>query len=272
MGYQYRLLALDLDGTTLDSQKRFPAETAEAIRELTGKGIHVAVATGRGLAELSDYREELSSTSYAVAISGGLVYDFRQEKPLFLQALPLEASLEIIAAGEAEKAMVHILSVRESVCRTSNIERMKDFHMEVYQDMYERICRRQDDLAGYVREHADEVVKINLYHRSVESRQRNCEKLAKLGLTWMFSEVTGLEMSPKGITKAKGLEVLCRHLGIGLESVVAVGDAPNDVDILKLVGMPVAMGNATEEVKVICRDVVSDNDHNGVMEAIRRYF
>ena len=272
MGKQYRLLALDMDGTTLDSEKRFPKETAEAVRELTARGIYVVVATGRGLAELSDYRQEISCTSYAIAISGGLVYDFRQGKPLFLQPLPLEASLEILAAGEAEHAMVHFLTVNASVCRAADIENMKDFHMEVYQDMYQRVCHPEDDLAGYARGHADEIVKINLYHRSTESRERSLRRLAPLGLVNVFSEVTGLETSPKGITKARGLEVLCGHLGIGLDEVVAIGDAPNDMEILKLAGMPVAMGNATEEVKEICRDVVGDNDHNGVLEAIRRYF
>ena len=268
----YKLLALDMDGTTLDSKKRFPRETAKAIRELVSRGIHVAVATGRGLAELSDYREELSCTGYAIDISGGLVYDFHREEPLFFRSLPMEAALGILAAGEDEAAMVHLLTVRESVCRASDIQAMEHFGMAVYRDMYERVCCPQDDLAGYVREHADEVVKINLYHRSVESRQRNCDRLAPLGLTAMFSEETGLEMSPEGITKARGLEVLCRHLGIGMEEVVAVGDAPNDVDILRLAGMPVAMGNATDEVKSVCRDVVGDNDHNGVMDVITRYF
>ena len=82
MGKRYRLLALDMDGTTLDSKKRFPRETAETIRELTERGIHVVVATGRGLAELSDYSKELESTRYAIVISGGMVYDFRKETPL----------------------------------------------------------------------------------------------------------------------------------------------------------------------------------------------
>ena len=272
MKNSYKLLALDMDGTTLDSKKRFPKETAAAIRELTERGIHVVVATGRGLAELSDYREELSGISYAIAISGGLVYDFKKDQPIFLQALPIEASLEIIAAGEAERAMVHLLTVRESVCRAQDIQNMNEFDMEIYQDMYERVCRTSEDLAAYAREHGAELVKINLYHRSVESRARSLERLRPLNMTDMFSEVTGLEMSPKGITKAKGLKVLCGHLDIAPEEVVAVGDAPNDVDILKLAGMPVAMGNATEEVKEICRYVTKDNDHNGVLEVIRRYF
>ncbi len=272
MKKEYKLLALDMDGTTLDSHKRIPQETVQAIRELTARGIHVVVATGRGLAELSDYREELRCMSYGIIISGGLVYDFRKEKPIYAQTLPLEDSLKLLAAGDDERAMIHLLTIRESVARERDIFRMEQFDMAIYQDMYERVCIRLDDLEGYVRAHAEEIAKINLYHRSVESRERNAQKLQDLNATLVYAEVTGLEASPAGVTKAKGLEVLCEHLGIGLEDTVAIGDAPNDMDILQAAGLSVAMGNATEDIRAICDAVTEDNDHNGVLRAIERYF
>ena len=144
--------------------------------------------------------------------------------------------------------------------------------MKVYQDMYERVCDCHDDLAGYAKEHAEEIVKINLYHRSTESMNRSFERLKDLDLSMVRAEETGLEASPSGITKAKGLEILCEHLGVPLEQTVAVGDAPNDLEILQTAGLSVAMGNALDEVKEVCDAVVSDNDHYGVLEAIRRYF
>ncbi len=268
----YRLLALDMDGTTLDSRKRIPPETTAAIRELTDRGIHVVIASGRGLAEFSDYEEELRGLHYAILISGGMVYDFQKAEPIYIKPIPLEDSLRLIEAGDEERAMVHILTIRESVIRESDLYHMKDFEMDVYYDMYERVCRRREDLAGYVREHPEEIAKINLYHRSVESRDRSEQKLQGLGLELVHAEVTGLEASPAGITKANGLEFLCDYLGIPMEETVAIGDAPNDIDILKSVGLSIAMGNASDEIKALCDAVTLDNDHNGVLEAIRKYF
>ena len=81
-----------------------------------------------------------------------------------------------------------------------------------------------------------------------------------------------MEASPTGITKASGLQELCTLLRIPLSETVAVGDAPNDLEILQLAGLSAAMGNASDSIKEICDVVVSDNDHNGVLEVIQRYF
>ncbi len=269
---EYQLLALDMDGTTLNSKKEIPPEIVRAMRDLMGKGVHVVVSTGRGLAELSDYEEEFRGMHYGILISGGMVYDFHKQEPVYAEPIPLEDSLEIIAAGEAERAMVHLLTIRNSVVKEWDIRHMEDYSMEVYRGMYERVCDCRDDLSAYVREHAEEVVKINLYHRSKESAERNFARLAGRDLTLVHAEVTGLEASPSGITKAKGLEVLCRHLGIPLENTVAVGDAPNDLEVLQTAGLSVAMGNARDEVKAVSDVIVADNDHLGVLEVIRRYF
>ena len=69
-----RLLGLDFDGTILDSQKEFPLETVQAIRELEARGVAVSTSTGRGLAELRDYSEEVRAFHYGILASGGLVY------------------------------------------------------------------------------------------------------------------------------------------------------------------------------------------------------
>lgn len=269
---KYQLLALDMDGTTLNSEKHIPKEIVEAIDGLFDKGIHVVLSTGRGLAELTDYKEELKGMHYGILISGGMIYDFQKKEPVWLKALPTADVLRLIEAGDAERAMIHLLTLRNSIVRRSDIDNMKDFYMEVYQDMYDRVCDCADNLADIAKERDGEVLKVNIYHRSKESMERNFERLKDLDLTMVHAEETGLEASPSGITKGSGLERLCDHLGIPLESTVVVGDAPNDIDILKTAGLSVAMGNAFDEVKEICDVVVSDNDHNGVLEVIQRYF
>ena len=86
------------------------------------------------------------------------------------------------------------------------------------------------------------------------------------------AETTSLEISPRGVTKALGLQILCRYLGIPIEESVAVGDADNDIDVLKAAGLSVAMGNANKTVKDLCDVIVADNDRDGVVEVIDRFF
>ena len=146
----YRLLSLDMDGTLLNSAKQIPTETAAAIKQLLKRGVEVVVGTGRGLAELADYREAFKDMHYGLLVSGGLIYDFQQEKPVTLHALSLAQCQHLLDAATKEDAMVHILTVHDSVAREQDIFHMDDFSMRVYQDMYERICDRQEDLARYV--------------------------------------------------------------------------------------------------------------------------
>lgn len=80
-----------------------------------------------------------------------------------------------------------------------------------------------------------------------------------------------MEINASGVSKAKGLSTLCAHLGIDLAECMAVGDADNDVEMLKAVGFGVAMGNALPVVKAAAGAVMSDCNHDGCAEAIERF-
>ena len=268
----YKLLALDMDGTMLNSAKKISPKTAAAIAELSKSGVHVVVSTGRALAELSDYKAELKFMHYGIAISGGLVYDFFNAKPIAVHPVPENLMLKIIDAGTAERAMIHLMGVHESLMREDDILNCADFQMSDYQEMYERISTRCDDFAAYIHSHPREIVKVNLYHRSPESRARNFDRLKNLPLTLALAETTALESSPQNVTKASGLRELCNFLGIDLSETIAVGDAPNDIEILKTAGIAAVMGNASAEIKALADFVTDDNDHDGIVRVIQKFF
>ena len=149
---------------------------------------------------------------------------------------------------------------------------MENFSMAVYHDMFNRICVRCDDFKKYVREHPGEVIKVNLYHRSAASRDRNLARMEPLNLSISFAEAFNLEASPANITKASGLVELCDFLKIDLAESVAIGDAHNDTEILQTADLGVAMGNASDEIKSLADFVTLDNDHDGVAAAIEKFF
>lgn len=269
---QYKLLTLDLDGTTLDSQKRIPHDTIEALKKLRERKIEVAIASGRGVAEIDDYREMVEQIRFAILLSGALVYDCRDLKPVAYRAIDPKLQLEIIQAGIDENAMVQILTTGKSICRQKDIDRMEDFSMEIYQSMYERVCERHDDLLEAARIYSNEICKINIYHRSLESCDVTQARLKKLPLEVVRAEGTGLEMNSHGISKAVGLKDLCEHMKIDLSEVISIGDAYNDLEQLKIVGRSVAMGNAEPAIKEIADEITLTNDENGVLATIRKYF
>ena len=269
---KYKLLAVDMDGTLLNSDKKISPVTLKKISELSRRGVYVVVSTGRALPEVTFYNDELNFMHYGILISGGMIYDFVNEKPLAVHPVNEELILKLIDAGLDEKAMIHLLTVDKSIAAEKDIVNMKDFHIEIYQNMFDKICVRCDDFKKYVRENPGVVIKVNLYHRSRESRNRTVERMKNFPLNLVFAEGSNVEASPKNISKASGLIELCKVLGIGVEQCVAVGDAPNDFEILQTAGIGVAMGNASDEIKKIADYVTDDNNHDGVAKVIEKFF
>lgn len=265
-----RLIALDMDGTLLMTDKSVHPDTIRDIEQASRKGVHVVYCSGRAIPEILPYVSRLKTMRYAVCMSGALVYDFEESRNIYHKAIAYEYVQKIVDVAKKDDGMVHFLVDRESVVRADQIVHMKDFHMEVYQPMFVKIARKVPDMAEEAK-HYDFIPKVNVYFHSTEARQQAYEMLKDFPLTFAFAEGTSLEMTARGVTKAAGLKELAKYLGISMEETLAIGDADNDRAVLEAAGISVAMGNAGREIKEICDAVTGDNDHNGVGEAIRKY-
>lgn len=268
----YKLLAFDMDGTILNSQKKISPRTKDAIKNLIARGVYVVVSTGRNLAELKDYREDFNGMNYGILISGGMIYDFFNDKPIKVHAVDALTILKLIDFGLETQAMIHLHTINKSVAREVDIQNMAKFGMGIYQNMFSKICKRCDDCKEYVRAHPGEVIKVNLYHRDKISRDKNFERISKMNLSISYAEAFNLEMSPANITKGSGLVELCDFLKIDIAETVAIGDADNDREILQTAGFSVAMGNASDEIKNLADFVTLDNDNDGVAALIEKIF
>ncbi len=268
----YRLLAIDMDGTALTSQKTVLPSTREAIADLLATGVSVAFCTGRNPAEMREARALFPPIRYGVLVSGALVYDFAEERAISQTPLPQDLLLEAVEAGQAAGAGVHILAASGSYMSADTLDHPDRYHMGVYRPLFHSTCTSMDDPAAYVREKGLVACKCNLYHPSAEARALTRQHLEALPLALADAEATSLECTAAGVNKGQGLSDLVAHLGMSPTQAVAIGDSYNDLDALRTAGLSVAMGNATPEVKAACDLVVADNDHDGIAEAIRRVF
>lgn len=270
MQKSYRLMAVDMDGTLLNSKKEIPKETIADLKAAADAGKYIVFSTGRGLAELKDYLDVLPFVKYGICISGALVYDFEKKRAIHAQTIPPDIVDIIMQRGRLEDPMVHFLTDDKAYMQRSHIDHITEFHMEVYLDLYERVTEKCEDIYALYPT-LDHYEKINFYHRTVEARNRTKKRLSELPVSMTFAEETSLEIVAEGVSKAYGLQKLCASLAIDPEDAIAVGDAWNDSEILQAVGLPIAMGNATPEIKEMCSVTVADNDHNGVGEAVKKY-
>lgn len=270
---QYQLIAFDMDGTLLDSDKHIQASSLTAIGEASNAGKTVILSTGRCLPELSEYLPQLKDVRYLNCISGALVLDTKEQKTIYSCELSPEVCCQIFDLIRDMDIMIHLLCVSKSLVQRSHIENMAHFGMGQYQGLFERNAEIWEDLIGQYRSAPFPVAKLNLYFTDSETRLSVEQQIQKSGIpvTMVHAEATSLEISVAGVSKAVGLQKLCEHLDIPIAQTIAVGDAPNDIAVLQAAGLSVAMGNATEEVRRLANVQVSDCDHGGCAQAIYQY-
>ena len=267
---EYKLIAFDVDGTLLNSQKKISPATAAAIREAAHKGKEVALSTGRSLAECEEFFQVIPEFRYLILSSGAVVYDRKKEEIIFSKPIPKEAADLLLDISEEQDIMQQMFEVYQPFMPAEKMSRLEDYEMGIYQKLFEKTMKPVEDVRAYYEKNQPELMKFNFYHRTPAAREVTRERILKTGLPLevVYSETTSIECNAMGISKGLGLRMLCEKTGIKPEETIAVGDADNDVEILKAAGLAIAMGNAREHVKEICDVIVADNDHDGCKEAV----
>ena len=266
----YRLAAFDMDGTLLNSEKKISKKTMDALARAAQAGKILTLCTGRSVSELSEFRGEefTRNVPYAICESGALVVDLRDDSILAQTTIDPALIPRLVEAADQEDVLIQIMSCGRSIVSEKDLSNMDHYEISVYHEMWERVATRVPSARDFLAADRDGIEKVNFYHVDTQARERSRKRLADLPLNAVDSEVTSLELSPLTVTKAAGLQKLCEVLGIRMEETIAVGDAPNDLAVLRAAGLSVAMGNAGPEVRSVCALTVSDNDHDGCAEVI----
>ena len=165
--------------------------------------------------------------------------------------------------------MPQIVLPQIDVIQESHMMALDHYHMGIYRTLYEHAMTLVPDIFGFFRLNREPILKINLYHADPDARTSTMKDLRTLDIETVYSEVSSIECSHRGVHKGQGLRNLCHYLGLRTEECIAVGDAENDISMIREAGLGVAMGNAGAKVRAAAARIVSDNDHAGCAEAIR---
>ena len=267
----YELIAFDMDGTLLDSSKRVLPSSERAIAEAAAAGKTVAIASGRSPVMVELDQASLGPVRYAICCNGTVLYDLEEHRVVSSASLPHEAIVAALDALGDEDAMIDVFQGRGFFCQPSHVDRMPEFGLGIYQPMYRATAWLVDDVRATLLDPSESYQKFIFHLTSPEARERVVAAMAGVPVEMARSEVSSLEFSPQGVTKATGLLALADLLGIDRAATIAVGDADNDLDMLRAAGLGVAMDNANERAREAADVTVADNDHDGCAEAIRRF-
>ena len=280
---KYELIALDMDGTLLDSGQRITPRAKAVVREILAHGKQVVFATGRCRPQLEEYLECFPKMRYLICENGACVCDLKTGEDLFRRALPQQQVLHVMEAVEKEDVLAAFFIGNRSFMDRRTFLRMEEFGLESYRAVFAKSAVWVEDLFSFYRDRPLEVEKIALFfpsgnlnardglHRRAQACARVQVRIHSLPVTMAVSASGNMEITGEGVNKGTGLKLLCGHLGLPLSQTAAVGDGENDRELLRLAGLAVAMENASASIRAAAAVTVPDCDHDGAAVAMERY-
>ena len=268
-----RLIALDMDGTAMNSQSVITAYAKSVIKQISEKYLLVP-ATGRGAYNLVEDHIEAENIRYIIAANGALVVDRHEHKNIFNFVIPYDIASSIIAESCYPEGMVYI-HCNDEICTHIFHCQQRNVFDQKYANRFR--CNENnkydEELASHILENKMDVLKIGIKCSNQEETDRcKANIIVKYPEVNVFdTDVNALEITNKNASKGTSLERLCNHLGISSDEVCAIGDNGNDASMLKWAGIGVAMGNAIEQTKNIADMIIGTNDEDGAAKFLEEY-
>lgn len=268
----YRILALDMDGTVLDRNRSIPPRTARAIHKALASGVHVMFATGRCKDEMDCYLKDFPDMKYVMLQAGATVYDLEEKRYLFTRAVPEETVHKIEEIAKAYDAAVSYYIADHVIVWDHLLENMAYYNLEYYESVYKDIAIVEHTPGEHFLQDPKRAFKVNLHFHRYDEWLIGGEELKKLGVNFATTLPCDYEVSNGKVDKGACLHKLCEVLNVPIEKTVAVGDSENDTAMIKAAGLGIAMGTSPQSVLDAADVVVGDSDHDAVADVIERYF
>lgn len=287
----YKLIAIDLDGTLLNSYGKISDENKNAIKKAKENGTQVVIASGRHITSVKSFAKEIKSENYSICGNGAILYDMKNDEILYNKFIDKEKILEIIEVCEQNSIYYNIYTETEILTRTIAYSAL--FYKqenEKKDSKYQTNIRVVTDLYNFVKnDNSNNYIKVTIYDDNLSIFNRIIQKLREIEdidvldvghmsrkmikvnnedveIKYYYTEIT-----KNDVNKWNAIKVLMNKLNIGANEVVTIGDNVNDKEMLENAGLGVVMENSAEYVKKFGNVVVKDNDSDGVAQAIEEY-
>jgi hypothetical protein len=268
-----KLVALDLDGTTLNSKGKLSNEMRDTLEEAISKGVHIIFATGRVFSAIAEEVLSLRGIQYVLSSNGARVVDLTTGNVIYENYLHPEAVKDMAELLVNYDYMYEVFTGGQAFVDRKYYDSIASMKLSDRHTTYVLNTRNPvDGVLDFMVEHGTAIENININFNDPKARLQMKELLSKkTNITLTSSFDHNLEIG--GITTGKGDAVgkVAALLQVRPEEIMAIGDNPNDRSMLMMAGFPVAVSNAKEEVKEVAKYITGSNDEGGVGQAIRKW-
>ncbi|MDR0297477.1 MAG: sugar-phosphatase [Streptococcaceae bacterium] len=262
-----KLIAIDIDGTLVDNERKITPEVKAAVKDATAAGVKVVISTGRPLLGVTEILDELGlnkASDFVITFNGALVQ--RATGEIFVEeTLTPDDFYDLDAA--AKKVGVHFQALTRDGVYTSNRDIGRYTVYESYSSHSPLHFRQPEeiaalDLAKVMMIDEPKILDNAIAYLPFEFFER---------FTMVKSTPFFLEFMNKKVSKGMAVAQLAKKLFLDTDELMAIGDEENDRSMLEAVGNPVVMGNGKEELKKIAKYITKPNTESGVAYAIREW-
>ena len=259
----YRLMAVDMDGTLLNSEGIITEKTVDAIRNLSNTDVIFTISTGRPIHGVKKYNDQLHITGPVITYNGAMIVNAETQEVLFEEGLSREDAEKIWELGERADV---------TMCIWSN--------NQLYGNRLDNRIHDYKKLSGVEPLLADKEHLLNqgitkiLWYDEADRIQQFCRELSPelfSQVTFCTSKPVFLEFFSSKVSKAVAMEKIGELYNIRREEMIAIGDGLNDLSMIEYAGLGVAMENAEQAVKDIAQYITASNDEDGVAQVIETF-
>lgn len=287
----YKLIAIDLDGTLLNSYGTISEEDKIALKRAIEKGIKVVLTSGRGTMSVKNFANELDIQGEIICGNGAIIYNLQEDKIIYNQYIDKKKVLQIIKICEENSIYYNVFTEdtiltsslaynvlfynQENVKKPDNKKTNINIIPNIYKYIEERekedylkicICDKNNIIFGGIMKKLQEVKNVNVMEVAHMAR-----KLIANGTDYVPVEYYITEIMNQNADKWNAIEFLIKELGIDRSEVIAIGDNVNDEQMLKNADLGVAMGNSAPYIKEMAKEVTLDNNSGGVRNIVEKY-
>lgn len=268
-----KMVALDLDGTTLNDNGEISERTVAAFKKAMEQGVHIVICTGRTFQSLPSQLFEIEGLEYVVTSNGAKITRLADRETVYENNIGGAAVAQIAEILRPAGYSLEVFLKGAAYIAKEEYEEYQEIG-STYRDISYILNTRKPvaDFFDFIHENKDHIENINISFPKMEDRallMKMLEPVENVTLTSSF--VHNIEVGGETTSKAEALRHLMGALNLTSEELLAAGDSPNDLEMIKLAGIGVVMDNASDHMKAYADYVTDTNGQDGVAKAIERF-
>jgi len=272
---KYKLICIDMDGTLLNSNHKISKISKSTLKKAHDMGVNVVISTGRTYVDAVAYSDLIGLNTPIIACTGAMIKEKHGDEVIHKSVIDEEICKKLLRIFKKYKVKPFFNSVYKVYCGDLKLKiAMECFKIGGFINRSVKLKYIKDEEKWFdvFRQEKNNIIKCEIINRNREKMHNIRKELENInGIEITCSSEHNIEITKKGASKGRAIEILANYYNIKREEIIAIGDSDNDVSAIEFAGMGVAMGNANERVKNKSNFITESNDNDGVAKVIEKF-